>query len=487
MGVLKRIILILCTVSMLIFSLLSSLFLLPALAFAGTCWNGGSSGTAPWYVKDGDGGSDSILQPDVNYCINTVATEGDTVYVPVGSSTWSSRINITKGIHIIGAGIDKTTITNGIAASKTGDYIFYYMPDSPATDGMVEITGFTFDGGNSGGAISIVNLSSTAIHNFRIHHNKIQNSNYNDSGEKQAGVYTRGNTFGLIDNNIFYNNLKDAVFLGNGTDSWITFPATSNIGTNNYLYFEDNTTSTLTTNRSFAIGETGEGARWVARHNTIDATNCNNTTGISDIHGDTLNRGVVAFEFYDNTVNNGYQMIGIDYRGGTGIIYNNHINMTGGSYEGRIMVREEYSSCTDAEGCAGDNIGCGDEVNNGYIWNNLNDYASTIINIVKSDTYGCLAEKDNWWDDYNNSPEYFTKDVHANRNLTRCIAEDVYWETDTKKLYRCTATNTWTLVYKPYIYPHPLQGISNKGATVINTIGGLNAIDIVGGLNVINQ
>lgn len=25
-------------------------------------------------------------------------------------------------------------------------------------------------------------------------------------------------------------------------------------------------------------------------------------------------------------------------------------------------------------------------------------------------------------------------------------------------LYRCSATNTWTVAYTPYTYPHPLQG-----------------------------
>jgi hypothetical protein len=31
-----------------------------------------------------------------------------------------------------------------------------------------------------------------------------------------------------------------------------------------------------------------------------------------------------------------------------------------------------------------------------------------------------------------------------------------YWGTDTNTLYVCTATNTWTAVYTPYTYPHPL-------------------------------
>jgi hypothetical protein len=31
-----------------------------------------------------------------------------------------------------------------------------------------------------------------------------------------------------------------------------------------------------------------------------------------------------------------------------------------------------------------------------------------------------------------------------------------FWETDTNTLYVCTAPNTWTQYYQPYVYPHPL-------------------------------
>jgi hypothetical protein len=32
-----------------------------------------------------------------------------------------------------------------------------------------------------------------------------------------------------------------------------------------------------------------------------------------------------------------------------------------------------------------------------------------------------------------------------------------YWATDTNTLYVCTATNAWSVYYRPYTYPHPLQ------------------------------
>ena len=41
--------------------------LLPISAFAGTCWNGGSSGSSPWYVLDRANGDPSCAFVDVNY------------------------------------------------------------------------------------------------------------------------------------------------------------------------------------------------------------------------------------------------------------------------------------------------------------------------------------------------------------------------------------------------------------------------------------
>ena len=81
-----------------------------SLVDAGNCGIGGSTGSNPWTA-------DTASRADVNACVNTYASQGDTINIPSGSSSWSSPITITKGIYIVGAGsINGTTITgkNGI-------------------------------------------------------------------------------------------------------------------------------------------------------------------------------------------------------------------------------------------------------------------------------------------------------------------------------------------------------------------------------------
>jgi len=42
-----------------------------------------------------------------------------------------------------------------------------------------------------------------------------------------------------------------------------------------------------------------------------------------------------------------------------------------------------------------------------------------------------------------------------------------YWATDTNTLYVCTSTNTWTAIYTPYVYPHPLDTSVTPAATSV--------------------
>ena len=379
------------------------------------------------------------------------ASAGDTVVVPAGTATWTSMLIITQAIKLVGSGIDSTTIINGIINTGAGDFLIAVIPSTPADNPSIEITGFTFDANSEGGCIRINCEDNTyPCTNFRIHHNKMKNTL--DTGDSYMSVRVKGNCFGLIDNNQFVDNRYDFKIYGNDQNSWDNYPGLANIGTANYIYIEDNNS----TGCDYFIVASGEGARWVYRYNTMDTTT---VATLWDAHGDTANDGVVAHEIYENTatssadpVTGGHKIH--DYRGGTGLIYNNSIQIGTSGVRGQIQIREEYE-------------GCNDPVTGGYIWNNVNSRDNKIIATGEDlfgsdfDPFNCIAENTDWWDDAiatpgGESPSNFSYGIATSRPST-CSDDDCYWETDTKKLYRCDGANNWTFIYSPYTYPHPLS------------------------------
>jgi hypothetical protein len=420
------------------------------------------------------------------------AAAGDTVTVPAGSCTWDTSLSITKGVILQGAGTSSTIITSNLTAANYTDYLITYQIAVPATDGMVDISGFKFDSNSKGGGILVLNLSSTAIYNLRIHGNIFTRSDYtHGSYEKHASIYSLGNVFGLVDNNYFIDNYKDIVVLGYDSESWADFPASGNMGTNKYLYVENNSSTVGATwaagsNRDLFLGESGQGARFVSRYNTIDCTYCTNGTSIWDFHGDTLNRGVVAGEIYNELVTSSGNAVSQEYasfrqRGGVAIVFNNSQQYGTDADRTSYRIEEEYGTCTNGGGCPDGYAGTctgGDVVNNSYYWGSTNQRNGQHIGFLSVDTFNCFSEQVEYWSDTQDNTHtastYFTKDVAASRNLTTCTAQDVYWETDAKKLYRCTATNTWTQIYTPYTCPHPLTGLTGGCNAVTAGIAGYN-------------
>lgn len=453
----KKIIFILC-------------LLYPINLFAvGTCWNGGSSGTNPWTVLDGSGGAASAEYADVNYCINTIATEGDTVIVGEDTATWASTITINKSITIQGqttcTGSGETLSCADSTVINQGSRIFNI---SVSGDKSIDISGITIEGNESTtGMITITNSSlDSPLYNVRIHHNEFRNGNGTGSGG--AILYINNYVFGLIDHNKFTSNKEEFYASGQDANSWTTYPGyTGNVinSGRDYIYFEDNSI----TENNYIVNDTGTGSRWVVRHNYITASG----SGCLDAHGDTRNRGVVAFEVYENTVVRTGSNRFLDYRGGTGIIFNNNIDGPTATNEGYIQIREENELCN---ACSAGSPNCLaslcdpvtelDAVYNGYIWNNIRAMGGQ-VQLIESDTYSNIAENTNWYDDGSSAggAETSSNFITGTSLPGTCTVNDSYYDTDaehganysTGELYRCTETDTWTWVYSPYIYPHPLQ------------------------------
>jgi PKD repeat protein len=359
------------------------------------------------------------------------ARAGDTVLVPAGSATWGGYLSITKGISIIGAGIGNTIITAGSSR------IISFSPDATtrANQDLFRVSGFAFRGSTS----SVIELAESdsqtvPIRNVRIDHNRWENSG-------GYPISVNGNFWGVVDSNQFAGTLS-FIILGNQGTSWNQFyPAT--YGTADNLYFEDNTFE----GSSWFYFNSGHGGRWAFRHNT--STTPNMGTPLFDQHGNQ-DGGIYALmlcEIYENRFT-GFTT-GVNrwnyQRGGKLLMYNN----------------------TGISSAASPQISVNDDVNSpappiqwpydSYFFNNI--WNGTRVNAIEgADAGNHIAENVTFWnqkDDFNGTVGVGVGPLSS--RPTTCTTGVGYWATDTKTLYRATATNTWTVYYTPYTYPHPLR------------------------------
>lgn len=424
----------------------------------------------------------------VSACV-TKASNGDTINVTTGSATWSSTLNLpsSKGINLVGAGGTGTviTLTGGIdAICSTG------KPH--------RISGFKFQNKTSGTAIA---LSGTCS-GFRVDHNTF--SNFSSSVEGiiidwfRAGI---GPVYGLIDHNTFSSPINHRTVLIYGLGQ--TWPDGSPLGTANNIFIEDNTLDFGDINgRSAGSGcaDANYGAYFVWRHNA--SRNC-----LLSIHGEyNSTGGVVSTEVSDNSFStngtsgfwpDGYRLV---HHQGSGefMIFNNIFTAASGksgtaisltyyrsapgygtrcngtqAIDGNRAPQTTYYGypCYHQSGRKGDKT-----LSPNYDWNNRWSDTNRAVLIGVENPFGFTSPEPATHikrnrDYYNFVSSGFNGTVGtgmgtlANRPAT-CTTNSLesgggvgYWATDTKTLYRCSATNTWKVHYQPYTYPHPLSQI----------------------------
>jgi hypothetical protein len=437
----------------------------------------------------------------VTTAINSAAN-GDTVVVPSGTCMWSSNVSISnKAITVLGAGAGNTVIS-------TGTFII--------TDSAARISGFTFNIGTAGGFVV-----EGASRGFRIDHNTITRSNY-ENWFTAYGQYGTNRPKGLIDNN---NITKGRiVFYGedSSTGGRYTWASPLDMGTDNAIYVEDNTITYPDGSAGGSYLNTTDGnmgCRLVIRFNTING-------GRFESHAlqGQNERACMLWEYYNNTITNpatpNYRPFLI--RGGTGVLFH---NTTDGrftsndididnprSHQDDVVAQVgswgacNGSSAIDGNSSGGEGYLCRDQIGAGqdaslwnysntapaqakvpaYLWGNkrtdngtelpvsLNCVGST-AQCTRQSTKHIVLNRDYFT--YNatfNGTSGVGEGTLVNRPAT-CTTGVGYWATDqgewnSKKsgndgqLYKCTATNTWTLYYTPYSYPHTLQ-VGGGGST----------------------
>jgi hypothetical protein len=296
----------------------------------------------------------SCSSSDVQAAINA-ASSGDTVVVPSGTCTWTTAVTVSgKAVTLQGQTVcsgtppssctDSTIISLSVASGQTFNIIC-----SPTN--FVTIQGFTFKypGGNgSNGALGIGGTSwPPSGPSFRFTNSHVVMNTGNNNNSLFSGI---GMAYGLIDHILFVNQDTASssgtfgVFGDSNTKGFLSWQTPLAFGTNQAVYFEDNT---------FTYGGTDtegpwdgySGARLVFRYNTV--TNSHVGGHGTDSGND---RSTFSAEIYANTFTNNAGAINAGVsRGGTYLLWGNTFNgSTGYGAFGLVYNRAPGSDFPDA-------------------------------------------------------------------------------------------------------------------------------------------
>lgn len=437
---------------------------------------------------------------DVAACV-TAAVDGDTITIPAGGGTvtWSTKLTIpnTKGLKLIGPGESSLTITNGLSGT-----IRLIEITLAAANTRTRLSGFTLDdnlldGSGDGESIYITGLGVDA---FRVDHLTI--TNIRKRGIAQQAT-SGGALSGLYDHNTFKAtgdfSAQGIEIIGAAPGDSTPYSRPFVQGTNDSTYIEDNTFTWDFQNDSCydAYG----GMRYVARFNTF--TNC-----LIGHHGADSGgyRGVHTFEVYRNTMSNTLSNIRFFHnRAGVGRVFENTATGNYGTGFEADVYRVDgtdrpfpiWGSCDGSHAFDGNTsptgYPCLDQtgwlftddtaayhgtIKPLYAFKNTDDGVEVPMTVVAGSSSYVAANREYY--NYNSgctggSGCATGVGYGTIANLpTTCTTGVGYWATDQGSwnalgadgvLYLCTSTNTWTLSYTPYTYPHPLQGVTSSAGT----------------------
>jgi hypothetical protein len=247
-------------------------------------WNGFPA-LATVYNSDGS-------STNVQYVHDNLAVVGDTIAIPAGTFTWTTRVSLTKAITLQGAGVGQTIIKDSVQSGRL-------IGVNLVANSFTRITGIDFENGTR---------SSNVFAPEGILHVDGDNRNggqfrFDNCRWSVKGPIVCDAVIGVIDHNSFPTDVwsppiyPDAYHwngLDNGDGAWADPTA---FGSDRFLFIEDNI-FTKTTASTYAITDSEGGGRFVIRHNQILQG------GLVANHGTESTgrpRGGRAIEVYNNT------------------------------------------------------------------------------------------------------------------------------------------------------------------------------------------
>jgi hypothetical protein len=323
--------------------------------------------------------ANTCSQSDVQTAINS-SSDGDTVIIPAGTCTWSSKVTMNKAIRLTGAGVGVTVISNNYTVDWNS------MLSSNYSIGERRIDNFTINGRGANGNSHSIGMYGAG--RFRIDHMSASNA---DIFAWIASPY--GGKYGLVEYCTISAGTSNAeVIQVISGDTSTTWAGDNTFGTEKAVYIENCTfTKSVSGSVSGHAVAGGGGARYVFRYNNVADMDV-------DAHGVCGNSyGTRHVEVYGNTfsVSAGKSMWRwLYFRGGTGIVYNNNMtaNVSGYGSLGlnKIDLQEHQLTRTDCPCYMGSypapyQIGRGKNqtLDPYYFWNNKVN--GTVVGVNLSD------------------------------------------------------------------------------------------------------
>ncbi len=394
------------------------------------------------------------LTPEAVWAAIDAAKDGDTVQLPAGTAVWTKGWNAghwakMKAITIQGAGMDKTIIrTDTSRAPGDKSFVVNGVEGKP-----FRITGITFDGtglANAGIWAGEIVISGNCK-NFRVDHCKFLNMD-------QMMTIT-GDTYGLIDHCYFRaleKNHQAQTIMCQGPGK-VNFTKPLTMGTAQAVYFEDNEArfgpAVVNPDGNNPWIVPYQGARVVIRHNKI----INSQLEIYRVRPGAY--GCQSAEIYDNTFSAEGLKAGrpqgfIFIAGGVAMVFNNTV--TGTTYNTRtiqvshersFMAIGEFGICDGTNPIDGNQIPAGQK-GAGYPAFGQPGRATDADGDGVFEPSPCYA----WNNTFNGAKLNMVLRPWADPKQAELQAGHVkegrdFFNEEPKPEH-----------YKPYIYPHPLQG-----------------------------
>ena len=460
---------------------------------------------------------DTLTVSDVQTCVNnadsgTTFADGDTVLLPSGSATWTSRVTINKNIKILGAGEGTTIITN--TSTDT------FRLATTATCGP-EIGDMTIKQNNSvtEGSIRTDAYSQYGVVGFYIH--DIHFWKYTDDNSRQEAIWFSTSVVnapqqsGVISECTFENTRVN--FTGSTSYYSALHDDGKDLGTSNNVFVEDCdftwTHGTDATSAKTCL-DSQDSRNWVFRFNNTD--DCYVLAHPCEYYSGVVRRGLRWWAVYNNTMD--YSDLSdqwaspIRLRSGSGVVFGN--NFTGdwptedlvtdikGQRDGHCDGGDPWDGdgspsgypCRDQIGRPNDDsrwdsgeTGEGEPPSQtlypAYFWDN--DGGHVTIKSEYSTDASYIVQNQDYYDD---DDSHMQSGTYVQMQAVSSPSDgDGFWVTDRGgdwcdddsdncpdgdsqdgALYVYDGSN-WAEYYVPYDYPHPLiTGAEDETAPVIN-------------------